>query len=120
MVHLSIELTRLLVTRRINPGRLQAVVFVAGLEGRLGTHGDAPAAAAAGALESLARALAVELAPEARVNCVLTGNAGRLEDPLLGAGCPEDAAGAVAFLLSGEARWITGQTLVVDGGRCLV
>jgi NAD(P)-dependent dehydrogenase (short-subunit alcohol dehydrogenase family) len=31
-------------------------------------------------------------------------------------GNPEDIAGPIRFLLSDESRWITGQTLVVDGG----
>jgi NAD(P)-dependent dehydrogenase (short-subunit alcohol dehydrogenase family) len=36
--------------------------------------------------------------------------------PLRRAGTPDDIAGAVAFLTSDDATWITGQTLVVDGG----
>jgi NAD(P)-dependent dehydrogenase (short-subunit alcohol dehydrogenase family) len=35
----------------------------------------------------------------------------------LGIGRPEDVACAVEYLLSDRARWITGQELVVDGGR---
>jgi 3-oxoacyl-[acyl-carrier protein] reductase len=35
-------------------------------------------------------------------------------------GEPDDVGGAVAFLLSGAASWITGQTLVLDGGSTLV
>jgi NAD(P)-dependent dehydrogenase (short-subunit alcohol dehydrogenase family) len=39
--------------------------------------------------------------------------------PLKRLGRPEDVAGLVWFLLSDEAAWITGQTIVVDGGLML-
>jgi len=39
--------------------------------------------------------------------------------PMKRLGVPEDVAGAVSFLLSADASWITGQTLVVDGGVTL-
>ena len=39
--------------------------------------------------------------------------------PLGRVGEPEDLAGAVAMLLSEDARWITGQVIVVDGGLSL-
>ena len=79
------------------------------------------------------RALAVELAPAVRVNSILPG---AIDTPLaaaafsdaeimekfqrdypLGVGQPSDIAEAIRFLLSQEARWWTGQEIVVDGGR---
>ncbi len=38
----------------------------------------------------------------------------------LGLGEPEDIANIVTFLLSDKSRWITGQNIVVDGGRTLL
>ena len=78
--------------------------------------------------------LAHELAPEIRVNAVApavvkTKFAGALyegrEDkvaakyPMKRLGTPADVASLVWFLLSDEASWITGQTVVVDGGLTL-
>jgi enoyl-[acyl-carrier protein] reductase III len=88
------------------------------------------------ALEALVRYLAVELAPEIRVNAVSAGvvETGALEyfpnkDEMVEMGArnpvgrivtPEDVAGCVSFLCSPEAEMIRGQTLVVDGGWSLL
>jgi NAD(P)-dependent dehydrogenase (short-subunit alcohol dehydrogenase family) len=76
----------------------------------------------------------VELAPRVRVNAVAPAVVktrfasalyeGREEQvaatyPLGRLGVPEDVAGTVAFLCSADAAWITGQTVVVDGGVTL-
>ena len=85
-------------------------------------------------LISLTETLAVELGPSIRVNAVApaivkTAFATPLyeghEDeiaahyPLRRLGVPEDVAGAVAFLLSDDAAWLTGQTITLDGGITL-
>ncbi|HET9657311.1 MAG TPA: SDR family oxidoreductase [Kineosporiaceae bacterium] len=86
------------------------------------------------ALIHLTAQLAVELAPQIRVNAVAPAIVktqfaallyeGREEKvaagyPLMRLGIPEDIAAAVAFLAGDDASWITGQTLVVDGGVTL-
>jgi NAD(P)-dependent dehydrogenase (short-subunit alcohol dehydrogenase family) len=86
------------------------------------------------ALIHLTEELAIELAPAVRVNAVAPAvvktrfatalYAGREEAvaatyPLRRLGVPQDVAGAVAFLCSTDAEWITGQTIVIDGGITL-
>lgn len=86
------------------------------------------------ALVQATKQLALELAPGVRVNAVSPGftwsdtTATALErggeslaavHPLNRLGQPEDIGRAVAFLLSEDAGWITGETLLVDGGYSL-
>ncbi len=88
-------------------------------------------AAAKGGVLALSRCLARELAPQVRVNVVAPGWiktrwAERLDGatrdaivgktPLARFGMPEDVAAAVVFLVSPEAGFITGETILVGGG----
>ena len=112
-------------------GSVVNVSSVAGLRPSpgIGMYGVSKAA-----LIRLTTELAVELGPRIRVNAVAPAIVktkfatvlyeGREEQvaaayPLKRLGVPEDIAGAVAFLLSDQASWITGQTLVLDGGVTL-
>jgi len=85
-------------------------------------------------LNSLTELMAVELGPDIRINgvapaVVKTRFATKLyegrEDevtaayPLKRLGVPEDIGSVVAFLLSEDAAWVTGQTVVIDGGVSL-
>lgn len=109
-------------------------VFVSSVAGVAGSPGLAAYAASKGGLLAMVRAAARELAPRRiRVNAVAPG---MVETPMhqqhvqnggsdfqssiqrqpLGLGKPEDIACGIAYLLSPAARWVTGTTLVIDGG----
>jgi NAD(P)-dependent dehydrogenase (short-subunit alcohol dehydrogenase family) len=129
----AVEISRLLVRRKLNEKALAGIVFVSSTASQFGARGFSIYCASKGALDAYMRALAVELAPDVRVNAVLPGavrtamTEHMFADPdlmqrmaadyPLGLGEQSDIAGAIEFLLSDNARWITGQQLVVDGGR---
>jgi len=117
-----------------------AMVFAGSGLGHLARPGFGPYAAAKAGIAQLAKQLALELAPRVRVNTVapsavdtafLRGGTGRSDEasgppidvgayaravPLGRIATAEDVTGPILFLLSEDARYVTGQTLHVNGG----
>lgn len=131
---LSAELiTKLLVNKRQNGTALKSIVYISSNISGFGAKAHSVYGASKGALDALMKSLAMELAPSIRVNSVLPGAVrtmltehifedeeliNRMKETYpLGIGSTSDIYEATKFLLSEEARWITGQQITVDGGR---
>jgi 3-oxoacyl-[acyl-carrier protein] reductase len=114
---------------RLRQGAIVNVTSVAGLQG----HGSSiPYAASKAALNCLTKSLARAFAPDVRVNAVAPGpvltrwladhmehvERSLLATPLRRAAAPEDIADVIAFLAQGTSL-MTGQVVVVDGGRTM-
>jgi len=129
----ALEIIKPLMQKKTNQGALRSITFISSVATRVGAAGYSAYAASKGAVNGISLSLAVELAPTVRVNSILPGIVGtemntehfskpefvesvRATHPL-GLGQADDVADAVEFLASDKARWITGQELVVDGGR---
>lgn len=112
-----------------------SLVFMSSVAGARGQSGMVTYSAAKAAVDGMVRSLACELAPrQIRVNGLAAGAVASemhhaitaqlgeagvdayASHHLLGFGQTDDVAKAALFLLSDAARWVTGTTLVVDGG----
>ena len=130
----AVSLARAVITPMMKAGHGR-IVFLSSVAARRGLQGMTVYSATKAALEGLTRSLAREVASfGVTVNSVAPGF---IETPMLDAmpdrvrrewtrriplgrmGSPDDVAAVVAYLMSNEAAYVTGQTWVVDGGLSL-
>lgn len=129
----------LLLTTAVLPGMVErgagAIVNLSSVSGVIGTPRRAAYAATKGAVDALTRSLAMEYGPHGvRVNAVAPGVidtdlwarnkavSGVVEQvtatiPLRRWGTPDEVADVIVFLASDAARYVTAQTISVDGGQ---
>jgi NAD(P)-dependent dehydrogenase (short-subunit alcohol dehydrogenase family) len=127
------EIVHLLLTKKVNNHKLTNILFISSIWSQFGARGHGSYCASKAALDGLMRTLAVELAPDVRANSILPGAirtsmaSTGFDDPSilkkleqdypLGTGQPDDISAVIEFVLSDKARWVTGQQIVIDGGR---
>ena len=131
----AIRITQAVTKKAVFSADGGAIVWLTSVMAHAGESGKSLYALTKGALTAASRSLAIELAPrKIRVNCIAPGV---VQTPMvasayysqdeemlnrikslhpLGLGKPEDVANAAAFLVSPASAWITGTTIVVDGG----
>ncbi|MBN1254402.1 MAG: 3-oxoacyl-[acyl-carrier-protein] reductase [Deltaproteobacteria bacterium] len=118
--------------RKMIPNKQGKIINISSVSGIIGTAGQVNYAAAKGGVIAFTKSLARELGPfNIQVNCVAPGlietdmadqlppeqREAIIKSTALGRmGKPEEAAWAVLFLASPQSDYITGQTIVVDGG----
>lgn len=120
------------VMKPMMKARKGSIVNLSSVIAQMGNPGQANYAASKGGLEAMTRSMAMELSSRnIRLNCVAPGFiATEMTDamdekqheailqriPLSRMGTPEDIAAGVAFLLSDESAYITGQVMQINGG----
>ncbi|MFT4302894.1 MAG: SDR family oxidoreductase [Desulfovibrio sp.] len=135
-VHAPLLLTKGFADKRNNMGQGSSIVFLSSAAALAKEAGLAAYGGAKAAVQAATISLSRELAPQGlRINAVAPA---MVRTPMsekyfamlspesreqalaaypLGIGTPEDVAQTITFLLGDASKWVTGQTIVMDGGR---
>lgn len=131
----EILLTQMLLKKKLI-NKNASLVYISSLSSVLGVQGTILYASSKAAINSAVKVIAAELAPQRiRANAICPGIVmtemlsrtnidkeafiKQAEDYPLGLGTPEDVGNAVIFHLSDKSRWLTGQSMILDGGYSL-
>lgn len=121
----------------LKKGKSPSIILFSTVAVQSGLAYHASVSASKGAIEGFVRAMAAELVPTVRVNCIAPSlsdthlaknilasedkrEAAQKRNPMRQIGKPEDIASLASFLLSDNASWITGQVLHIDGGLSVI
>lgn len=132
-----INLTRQLIQKK-KLNKASSIVYISSINGNNCSYiGSSIYASSKAAITGFAKGVALELAPrEIRVNCINPGmietnlykssaidetdlNIDKQKYPLKRYGKPEEVAYSVIYLLSDASKWVTGTSLLIDGGYTL-
>lgn len=125
----ALEIIKIL-TSKTNAKAAKNIILISSISSIFGEKGNSLYVSSKSALDGLVRSLSLELAPSVRINSVLPGaiNTKMTSETLakdndlskgypLGEGRSLDVVNYIEFLLSDKSRWITGQNVIVDGGK---
>jgi NAD(P)-dependent dehydrogenase (short-subunit alcohol dehydrogenase family) len=124
-----------IINKKINKSALKKVIFISSNISGRGSNGTVLYNSTKGALDSMMRSLAIEFAPNIKINSILPGAIEtnmtknifynkKIKNLILknypnGFGQTKDIANFVDFLISNNSNWVSGQQITIDGGRSI-